>query len=143
MFPTNNPTQIQLLNNQTPNNQISPIQNKAFNNPAQTETGFGNLQQPQIPFQQAGFVNAGLPYSFPHFYGAPQAPVFQLHPQLLVYPQPNPAFAHMQQQVYAVPHLYVKFPENLELRRKIDEISMLVFKVIAKIFFVKENNNLH
>jgi len=96
------------------------------------ESGFGHLPQ-QIPFQQAGFANTNMPCFYPPQMYPPQAPAFQLHPQLLVYPPPNHSFPP-NQQMYAVPHLYVKFPENVELRKKIDEISMIVFKVIFEVF---------
>lgn len=90
------------------------------------EPGYGQMPQ-QLPHSQAAYGNNVAPYPFANFYPPQAAPAFQLHPQLLVYPPPNPNFP--MQQMYAVPHLYVKFPENLELRKKIDEISLLVFKV--------------
>jgi len=87
---------------------------------------------PQIPFQQPGIIHQNFPpYQYQTNYSpmyVPQInPAFLLHPQLLVYPPPKPNFP--THPMYAILHLYVKFPENNELRKKIDEISMIVFKV--------------
>jgi len=131
------PQSIQLpIQPHIPNIQAFPVQNKISNQQPlaapfnqNIETGSGHLQQ-QMPFQQAPFSNTNRPYPYSHLF-TPQTPAFQLHPQLLVYPTPNPSFP--MQQMYAIPHLYVKFPDNIELRKKIDEISMTVFKV----FFLK------
>ncbi len=86
----------------------------------------------QNQFQQyPNHVNSNLqfqyPPNFPNLY-PPVNPAMQLHPQLLVYPPPNPNFP--THTMYTIPHLYVKFPDNTETKKKIDEVSMIVFRVI-------------
>lgn len=118
--PLLNPTPV------IPNQSTVNIVHSQQSLPNAVESGYGHPPL-QVPFTQGAYLNPNIPYQYP-FMQAQQTPVYQLHPQLLVYPPPNPAFP--MQQMYAIPHLYVKFPDNFELRKKIDEISMVVFKVI-------------